>query len=62
MVEAAELRPRRHQVLHPPPRPRDGGDKGVSRKSNAATIARQANAAAGGPLMTPDEFNDEIGI
>ncbi|HVI62385.1 MAG TPA: hypothetical protein VM910_07310 [Bradyrhizobium sp.] len=41
---------------------RDLGDKGVSRKSNAATIARQANAAAGGPLMTPDEFNDEIGI
>jgi len=27
-----------------------------------ATIARQANAGAGGPLMTPDEFNDEIGI
>ncbi len=39
---------------------RDLSDKGVSRKSNAATIARQANAAAGGPLMTPDEFNDEI--
>jgi hypothetical protein len=41
---------------------RDLSDKGVSRKSSAATIARQANAAAGGPLMTPDEFNDEIGI
>ena len=39
---------------------RDLSDKGVSRKSSAATIARQANAAAGGPLMTPDEFNDEI--
>jgi len=25
-------------------------------------IARQANAAAGGPLMTPDEFSDEIGL
>jgi len=25
-------------------------------------IARQANAAAGGPLMLPDELNDEIGI
>src|SRR6516225_9866873 len=24
--------------------------------------ARRANAAAGGPLMTPDEWNDEIGI
>ncbi len=41
---------------------RDLSDKGVTRKSSAATIARQANAAAGGPLMTPDEFNDEIGI
>jgi hypothetical protein len=41
---------------------RDLSDKGVSRKSSAATIARQANAAAGGPLMVPDEFNDEIGI
>ena len=28
---------------------RDLSDKGVSRKSSAATIARQANAAAGGP-------------
>jgi len=34
----------------------------ISRKSSAATIARQANAAAGGPLMTPGELNDEIGI
>jgi len=25
-------------------------------------IARQANAAAGGPLMTADEWNDEIGL
>jgi hypothetical protein len=40
---------------------RDLSDKGVTRKSSANTIARQANAAAGGPLMTPDEFNDEIG-
>ena len=39
---------------------RDLSDKGISRKSNAATIAHQANAAAGGPLMTPDEFNDEV--
>jgi len=38
---------------------RDQSEKGVTRKS---TIARQANAAAGGSLMTPDEFNDEIGI
>ena len=41
---------------------RDLSDKGVSRKSSATTIARQANAAAGGPLMTPDEFNDEVKV
>jgi hypothetical protein len=41
---------------------RDQSDKGVTRSSSASTIARQANAAAGGPLMTPDEFNDPIGI
>ena len=41
---------------------RDLSDKGVSRESNAHTIARQANAAAGGPLMDPTELNDEIGI
>jgi hypothetical protein len=41
---------------------RDVSDKGVTRKSSASTIARQVNAAAGGPLMTPDEFNDEVAI
>jgi hypothetical protein len=41
---------------------RDLSDKGVSRKSNASVIARQANAAAGGPLMDPTELNDELGI
>jgi hypothetical protein len=41
---------------------RDLSDKGISRGSNANTIARQANAAAGGPLMDPTELNDEIGI
>jgi len=41
---------------------RDISDKGITRQSSASTIARQANAGAGGPLMTPDEFNDEIGI
>jgi hypothetical protein len=41
---------------------RDLSDKGVSRKSSAATIARQANAAAGGPLMTPGEFNDPVDL
>ena len=39
---------------------RDFSDKGITRQSSASTIARQANAAAGGPLETPDEFNDEI--
>jgi hypothetical protein len=29
---------------------------------SASVIARQANAAAGGPLMTPDELNDEIKV
>jgi hypothetical protein len=41
---------------------RDLSDKGITRKSSTEMIARQANAAAGGPLMTPDEFNDEIGL
>jgi hypothetical protein len=41
---------------------RDLSDKGITRKSSASTIARQANAAAGGPLLTPGEFDDEIGI
>jgi hypothetical protein len=41
---------------------RDRSEKGITRKSSASMIARQANAATGGPLMTPDEFNDEIGI
>src|SRR5262249_31150108 len=39
---------------------RDWGEKGVTRKSRADVIARQTNAAAGGPLITPDELNDEI--
>ena len=38
---------------------RDLSEKGVSRKSNASVIARQVNAAAGGPLMDPTELNDE---
>lgn len=39
---------------------RDISESGITRKSSPNTIARQANAAAGGPLMTPNEFNDEI--
>jgi hypothetical protein len=41
---------------------RDISAKGVTRKSSANMVARQANPAAGGPLMTPDEFDDEIAL
>ena len=41
---------------------RDLSDKGVSRQSGASTIARQANAAAGGPLIAPGDPDDEIGL
>jgi hypothetical protein len=41
---------------------RDLSERGVTQRSSAAAIARQANAAAGGPLMAPDELNDEIGL
>jgi hypothetical protein len=40
---------------------RDMSESGITRRSSAEVIARQANAAAGGPPMTPDELN-EIGI
>jgi hypothetical protein len=39
---------------------RDLADNVISKKSSAIVIARQANAAAGGPLMTPDELNDSL--
>ena len=41
---------------------RDLSAKGITRQSSANMIARQANAAAGGPLMTPDELDDPIGL
>jgi hypothetical protein len=41
---------------------RDISDKGVTRQSSASEIARETNAGAGGSLMTPDEFNDDIPI
>ena len=41
---------------------RDISDKGVTQQSSASEMAREANAAAGGPLMTPEEFNDDIPI
>jgi hypothetical protein len=37
---------------------RDISERGITRGSSSAAIARQANAAAGGPLMTPGEIND----
>ena len=39
---------------------RNLSDKGITRKSSADVIARQANAAAGGPLLTPNKLSDEI--
>ena len=39
---------------------RDLSAKGVTRRSRADVIARQTNAAAGGPLMDPTELNDEV--
>ena len=41
---------------------RDLSDKGITRQSSADMIARQANAAGGGPLMTPNELDDPIGF
>jgi hypothetical protein len=39
---------------------RDLSSTGITRKSNPAVIAREANAATGGPLMTAQEFNDSL--
>jgi hypothetical protein len=41
---------------------RDLSEMGITRKSSANMIARQTNAAIGGPLMTPDEFDDEVSL
>jgi hypothetical protein len=44
---------------------RDISESGITRKSNASLIAREANAASGGPLMTPQEWvewNDDVGL
>ena len=37
---------------------RDISERGITRNSSATVIARRANAAAGGPLMTPGEVNN----
>jgi hypothetical protein len=39
---------------------RDLSERGVTQRSSAAAIARQTNAMAGGPLIAPDELNEEI--
>jgi hypothetical protein len=41
---------------------RDLSDKGISRQASAGAIARQANSAAGGPLMMSDALNDDISL
>jgi hypothetical protein len=41
---------------------RDMSAQGVTRKSRAEVIVRQTNAAAGGPLLAPDELNGEIAL
>ena len=40
---------------------RDLAGGGIARKGGAH-VAREANAACGGPLMTPSELDDEIGL
>lgn len=35
---------------------------GITRRSGAAVIARQTNAAAGGPLLAPGELDDPISL
>jgi hypothetical protein len=41
---------------------RDLSEKGITRQSSASVIARQTNAATGGPLLAPGDPDDEIGI
>jgi hypothetical protein len=50
------------RLIHKAMAARDTSDKGITRTASAERIAREANAAAGGPLMTPGEWGDEIGI
>ena len=47
-------------LIHKTQIARDLSAKGVTRRSRADVIARQTNAAAGGPLMDPTELNDEV--
>jgi len=50
------------RLVHRAREARDHRGRGITRNATASAIAREANAAAGGPLMTPGELNDEIGF
>jgi hypothetical protein len=39
---------------------RDLSENGITRKSTASALARQANAAAGGSLMTSEEWDEPV--
>jgi hypothetical protein len=41
---------------------RDLSESGITQKSSASVIARQSNAAAGGPLVAPGDPDDEIAL
>jgi hypothetical protein len=41
---------------------RNLSDRSITRQAGADVIAREVNAAGGGPLMTPDELNNEIAL
>ena len=49
------------RLIQPALAARDLSD-GITRKASTSTIARQANAAGGGPLLAPDEWDDLLGI
>jgi hypothetical protein len=50
------------RLIEPALAARDLSEHGITRKASTHTIARQANAAAGGPLLAPDEWDDLLGI
>jgi hypothetical protein len=41
---------------------RDRSETGITRKTRADVVARQTNAAAGGPLLAPGDPNDDISM
>ena len=50
------------RLIQPALAARDLSEQGITRKTANSTIARQVNAAAGGPLLAPDEWDDLLGI